>query len=88
MNTVQTAEPPKPSHGLAILLERRGTGQVERADAGLVLPLHRPWPGRREDEPAIDADDELRPVRGFVNGILVAMPLWGLIGMLTWFVLG
>jgi hypothetical protein len=35
-----------------------------------------------------DDDDDLRPGRGFVHGILLAVPLWGLIGMLVWVVLG
>jgi hypothetical protein len=35
-----------------------------------------------------DTDDDLKPARGFLNGILLAVPLWAVIGLLVWFFLG
>jgi hypothetical protein len=36
----------------------------------------------------IDDDDDLRPARGFVAAVLLALPMWGAIGLMIWFVLG
>lgn len=34
-----------------------------------------------------DADDDLKPARGFLNGVMLAVPIWAVIGLLIWFVL-
>jgi hypothetical protein len=39
-----------------------------------------------EDAALAETDDELKAGRGFSNAILLAVPLWGLIGLLTWLV--
>jgi hypothetical protein len=36
------------------------------------------------EQPAREEDD---PARGFANAILLALPLWGLIGLAAWAVL-
>jgi hypothetical protein len=45
------------------------TSAVDRLD-----PRHRHDPGDRMED----------PVRAFTNGILLAMPLWSIIGLLVW----
>ena len=46
----------------------------------------------RAPDTAIDAftdtDDDMKPARGILNGILFAVPMWGAIGLLIWFFLG
>jgi hypothetical protein len=49
--------------------------------------LQRPSSGLLEDAPPTDTDDDLKPARGFRNGVLLAVPLWGLIGLLAWLLL-
>ncbi len=44
-------------------------------EASRAIPVE--LPSREEDDPA----------RGFANGILLAMPLWGLIGFAAWAVM-
>jgi hypothetical protein len=34
-----------------------------------------------------DPDDDLKPARGFINGVMVAVPMWAVIGLLIWFFL-
>ncbi len=41
-------------------------------EASRAIPVE--FPAREEDDPA----------RGFANGILLALPLWGLIGLAAW----
>lgn len=36
---------------------------------------------RHRDQPHDGVED---PVRAFANGILLALPLWGLIGLIVW----
>jgi hypothetical protein len=42
---------------------------------------------RIDSETAALADDDWRPARGFIMGIIMAVPLWCLIGFLSWLVL-
>jgi hypothetical protein len=46
----------------------------------------------RAPDTAIDAfadtDDDMKPARGILNGVLFAVPMWGAIGLLIWFFLG
>jgi hypothetical protein len=35
----------------------------------------------------IDDDDDLRPARGFAIAVLLALPMWGAIGLVIWLVL-
>ncbi len=40
-----------------------------------------------EDATVTESDADSNPARGFLNAALVAVPFWGLLGILTWFVL-
>ena len=51
---------------------RRSVGASER-----VIP-------NRTARKAAPVDTDMRPARGFVNGVFVAVPLWCVIGLLTW----
>jgi hypothetical protein len=35
-----------------------------------------------------DINDDLRTARGFLNGIVLAVPVWGIIGLVTWLLVG
>jgi hypothetical protein len=35
-----------------------------------------------------NTDDDMKPARGILNGVLFAVPMWGAIGLLIWFFLG
>jgi hypothetical protein len=35
-----------------------------------------------------DTDDDLRTARGFLTGILLAVPMWGMIGLMVWLFIG
>lgn len=35
-----------------------------------------------------DTDDDLRTARGFLTGIALAVPLWGVIGLAVWLLVG
>jgi hypothetical protein len=34
-----------------------------------------------------DADDDMTPARGIIAGVILAVPLWCLVGLLIWLVL-
>ena len=36
------------------------------------------------DTAPTDTDDDLKPARGLVNGVLISVPLWVVIVALTW----
>jgi hypothetical protein len=59
------------------------------AAAGYEVRAAHRSPGRPSG-PAASADptDEPNAVRGFVNGALIAVPLWSVIGLLIWSFLG
>jgi hypothetical protein len=35
-----------------------------------------------------DTDEDLRTARGFLTGILLAVPMWGVIGLMVWLLIG
>jgi hypothetical protein len=49
----------------------------------------RPVSGSRDlaADTLADTDGDANPARGIINGVLLAMPLWSVIGLLMWFVL-
>jgi hypothetical protein len=63
-------------------------GLVECEGPAVIAAVHRPSAGPLEDAAFADADDDLKPARGFINGVLIAVPMWGLIGLLAWYFLG
>jgi hypothetical protein len=34
-----------------------------------------------------EMDDDLNPARGLINGVVLALPHWGGVGLLIWYVL-
>jgi hypothetical protein len=40
-----------------------------------------------EDATVTESDADLKPAQGFLNAVLLSVPFWGLLGVLTWFVL-
>jgi hypothetical protein len=64
------------------------TAHSPNTSPDLTMLLERRTSDGVEYDDATDADEEWKPARGFLNGILIATPLWGLIGMLIWLVLG
>jgi len=47
-----------------------------------------PWNAEAPDRPACESDEDprefLRPIAGILNGLLLSIPLWGLIGSAVW----
>jgi hypothetical protein len=68
--------------------ERVSPGLVECEGPAVIAEFGRPSSGPIEDAALDDSDDDLKSARGFINGALIAVPIWGLIGLLVWFILG
>jgi hypothetical protein len=68
----------------AIAMRRGETDLIEHKDAALVAPFRRPSSDPIGDTAPTDTDDDLKPARGLVNGVLISVPLWGVIVALTW----
>jgi hypothetical protein len=86
MATVDAVDLPAGPPNPAIVLERGSPDPVEYEDPAPVAALL--WPSPRPIEAAAlaDLDDDLKTARGFTTAILLSVPLWGLIGLLTWLI--
>jgi hypothetical protein len=87
MNIVHVADLPAAAPGPAMVLQRSRPTPVDHADSALITPLSRRCSGPIEDSAPPGADDDLKAARGFMNAVLFAVPLWGLIALLIWLVL-
>jgi hypothetical protein len=66
------------------VLDQRRPGRLEKVSPALIPLLREP----AECADGLDFDsDPLAPARGIVVGLLLSVPLWGLIGLGVWFVL-
>jgi hypothetical protein len=81
------------------LVERRRPGRVEYTNPHVVALLREPTALDLDAPPDIsgpfqdlstadDASDDLAPAKGILAGLLLALPLWALIGAGAWFLLG
>jgi hypothetical protein len=86
MATVHVSDLPPGTAEPATTLARRRPDLAEHEDPDPIARFRRPTPGPIEDAALADTDDDLKPARGFMNAVLLAVPLWGLIGLLTWLV--
>jgi hypothetical protein len=59
-------------------------GRIERVSPTPVPPLREP--AQCVDIAPDDAADPLVPARGIVVGLLISVPIWGVIGLGFWFV--
>lgn len=84
--TVRVSDLPSGTAEPATMSERRRPDLVDYADTAPIAWLRRPTPGPIEDAALADSNDDLKPGRGFRNAVLLAVPLWGLIGLLIWLV--
>jgi hypothetical protein len=87
MDIVHVADLPVASLDPAMALQRGRPAPLEHADPTLVAPLRGPSSGPIDDAALTNADDDLKAARGFMNAVLFALPLWGLIALLVWFFL-
>jgi hypothetical protein len=64
---------------------------VAEAHTAIIGTLKRERPASSSRDSATDAfadtDSDVNPARGIINGVLLAIPLWSVIGLLIWFVL-
>jgi hypothetical protein len=86
MAIVHTADLPAGSPDPALALERGSPDLAEPEDPAPVAALCRTSPGPIENATTSDTDDDLKPARGFMNATLLSVPLWGLLGLLTWLI--
>jgi hypothetical protein len=63
-------------------------GETHTAIIG-TLRRDRPASGSRDlaADALSDTDSDVNPPRGIINGVLLAIPLYSVIGLLVWFVL-
>jgi hypothetical protein len=91
MGHVYVAELPAASSDRAMVSGRVSPDLVEYAGPAVIAAFRRPYSrpivGAALTDADPDPDDDLKVARGFANGVLLAVPMWGLIGLLTWFVL-
>ena len=68
----------------AIAMRRGEPDLIEHKDSAFIAPFRRPCSDPIRDTAPTDTDDDLKPARGFVNGVLISVPLWVVIVALTW----
>jgi hypothetical protein len=77
-------QPDAPAALLAPAMALIGLPSVEQGAVGtLALPAFTAVATGLFD----DSDDDLKPARGFLNGVMLAVPMWAAIGLLIWFFL-
>jgi hypothetical protein len=86
MATAHVSDLPPGTAEPAAMLERRSPDLAKYEDPVPIARLRRPTPEPIEDAALTDTDDDVKPARGFMNAVLLSVPLWGLIGLLTWLV--
>jgi hypothetical protein len=87
MDNVHVIDLPVAPADTAEALERGGADTAECDDPAPIESLCRKSFEPIKDAAHANTNVDWRPSRGFMNGILLAVPLWGLIGLVTWFVL-
>jgi hypothetical protein len=87
MSKAPVAYLPVAAPNQAMMLQRTNAELASHEDPIPVASSRQPSSGMLEDASPVDTDDDLKPARGFINGVLLAVPLWGLIGVLTWLLL-
>ena len=68
----------------AIAMRRGEPDLIEHKDAAFIAPFRGPSSAPIGDMAPTDTDDDLKPARGFVNGVLISVPLWVVIVALSW----
>ena len=63
---------------------------LRNAASAEIAPDDAPVADRAQDDRAQDdrAQDDLGPVRGIIAGLVLAVPLWSLIALAVWWVVG
>jgi hypothetical protein len=87
MDNVHVIDLPAAPADPAEALERGGADTVECEGPAFIASLRRASSGRIENPAHTTINDDWKPTRGFMNGVFLAVPLWGLIGFVLWFVL-
>jgi hypothetical protein len=68
----------------AIAMRRGDPDLIEHQDSAFIAPSRRTSSDPIGETAPTDTDDDLKSARGFVNGVLISVPLWGVIVALTW----
>jgi hypothetical protein len=87
MDNVYAVDFPNAPADAATAWEHCDDDPIDYDDAAPIAPLHRTAFTPIEDAAITESDADPKPARGFLNGVLLAVPLWGLLGVATWFVL-
>lgn len=80
-----TAGAPTPPIAAAPVADRRRPGRMQHASLALIALLRTPSQLRTTD--TVPGRDDLAPARAIGVGVLLAIPLWGAIGLLAWYFL-
>ena len=78
---VETTAPP-------VHADRRRPGRTDFANPALIELLRAPVGKLDAAEASRDREDDLAPVRGIRNGVLLSVPLWSAIAAMAWLLLG
>lgn len=70
--------------GPAIAIRRGEPDLIEHEDSAFIAAFRGPSSAPIGDTAPTDTDDDLKPARGLVNGVLISVPLWVVIVALTW----
>ena len=72
------------------VIERRRPGRIETISAHLIPLFRRPAPTAKITQVSHETEprDDLAPARGIAFGVVLAIPLWALIGFAAWWALG
>jgi hypothetical protein len=68
----------------AIAIRRGEPDLIEHEDSAFIAAFRGPSSAPIGDTAPTDTDDDLKPARGLVNGVLISVPLWVVIVALTW----
>jgi hypothetical protein len=95
MDSDPVVELPTAPAEVSVVVDRRRPGRIEHKNAALIAILRRPPPGSAEalsstldDESLETTTDDLISARGIVIGLLLSAPLWGVMGLAIWLLVG
>jgi hypothetical protein len=88
MDDGPTVELPAAPREAPVIVERRRPGRIEHRNAALIALLRQPPPDSVDDESLEAANADLISARGILIGLLLATPMWGVIGLTIWLLMG
>jgi hypothetical protein len=68
----------------AVAIRRGEPDLMDHKDSAFIAPFRGSSSAPIGDMAPTDTEDDLKPARGLVNGVLISVPLWVVIIALTW----